>query len=347
MNSFIAVLLAQDGLTTGAIYALLAIALVMLFSVTRVVLVPQGEIISFAGLTLAAVQAGRMPGTLWILVIGGVLVAALDLWAYFRGDRSPSRLRKAALYFAGPLIVAGLSRAALGLELPQAAAIALTLLIVVPIAPIMYRLAFEPLANASVLVLLMVAVAIHFALMGLGLLFFGPEGSRTAPLFPEQLMVGGFMLSQQALFVVLTTLLLMGAMGLFFGRTLRGKALRATAMNRTGARIVGIRTESAGVTAFLLAGLIGAVSGILISPITTIYYDTGFLIGLKGFMAAIVGGLASYPLAVLGAVVIGLLETFSSFYASSYKEAIVFALIIPILMWRSFTTRHAEEEEEE
>jgi branched-chain amino acid transport system permease protein len=210
----------------------------------------------------------------------------------------------------------------------------------------MYRLAFEPLANASVLVLLMVAVAVHFVLLGLGLLFFGAEGVRTPPFFAGQLMAGGVILSQQALFVVATAIVLMVATGLFFGRTLQGKALRATAMNRVGARIVGIKTASAGVLAFLLAGLIGAVSGILISPITTVYYDTGFLIGLKGFMAAIVGGLVSYPLAVAGAIVIGLLETFSSFYASSYKEAIVFALIIPILVWRSLAARHAEEDEE-
>ncbi len=346
MNAFIAVLLTQDGLTTGAIYALLAIALVMLFSVTRVILVPQGELVSFAGLTIAAVQAGRMPGTLWILAIGGILVAAVDIVSYLRGERTRTRLVSAALYFFGPLVIVALSRAATGIQVPAVLSIALTLLIVVPIAPMMYRLAFQPLANASVLVLLMVAVAVHFALMGLGLVFFGPEGVRTPPLFPGQITAAGFNLSQQALFVITTAIVLMVGLALFFGRTLRGKALRATAMNRTGARIVGIRTSSAGVTAFLLAGLIGAVSGILISPITTVYYDTGFLIGLKGFMAAIVGGLASYPLAAFGALVIGLLETFSSFYASGYKEAIVFALIIPILIWRSLSSRHVEEHEE-
>lgn len=346
MNGFIAALLTQDGLTTGAIYGLLAIALVMLFSVTRVVLVPQGEIVSYAGLTLAAVQAGRLPGTLWILVLGGLVVALVDLFAWARGERSRGRLVGAAAYALGPCLVVALSWLASGSNLPAFLAIPLTLLIVVPLGPIMYRLAFEPLANASVLVLLMAAVAVHFALMGLGLLLFGPEGVRTEPLFAAQWMAGGFIVSQQAVFVVATAIVLMVAMALFFGRTLRGKALRATAMNRTGARLVGIRTTSAGVLAFGLAGLVGAISGILISPITTIYYDTGFLIGLKGFMAAIVGGLVSYPLAVLGAVAIGLLETFSAFYASAYKEAIVFALIIPILVWRSLTSRHAEEDEE-
>jgi branched-chain amino acid transport system permease protein len=91
--------------------------------------------------------------------------------------------------------------------------------------------------------------------------------------------------------------------------------------------------------------LIGTFSGILISPITTIYYDSGFLIGLKGFVGAIIGGLASYPVAAVGAILVGLLESYSSFWASAFKEVIVFTLIIPVLLWRSLTTRHVEEEE--
>ena len=96
---------------------------------------------------------------------------------------------------------------------------------------------------------------------------------------------------------------------------------------------------------FFFAALIGALSGLLVAPLTTIYYDSGFLIGLKGFVAAIIGGLASYPLAAGGAVLVGLLESFSSFWASAFKDVIVFTLIIPVLMWRSLTSHHVEEEE--
>ena len=76
----------------------------------------------------------------------------------------------------------------------------------------------------------------------------------------------------------------------------------------------------------------------LIGPITTIYYDSGFLISLKGFVGAIIGGLSSYPLAAAGALLVGLIESFSSFWASAFKEVIVFTLIIPVLLWRSLTT---------
>ena len=94
-----------------------------------------------------------------------------------------------------------------------------------------------------------------------------------------------------------------------------------------------------------VAALIGCISGMLVAPITTIYYDSGFLIGLKGFVAAIVGGLASYPAAALGAIFVGLIESFGSFWASAFKEVIVFTLIIPVLLWRSFQHGHHDEEE--
>ena len=85
----------------------------------------------------------------------------------------------------------------------------------------------------------------------------------------------------------------------------------------------------------------------MIAPIATIYYDTGLMIGLKGFVGAILGGMASYPLAAAGAVAVGLLESFSSFWASALKESIVFTFIIPVLVWRSLTSRHQVEDEEE
>ena len=102
-----------------------------------------------------------------------------------------------------------------------------------------------------------------------------------------------------------------------------------------------------GQISFLLAAIIGAVSGILIVPITTIYFDTGFLIGLKGFVAAIIGGLVSYPLTAIAAIVVGTVEAFSSFYASNFKEVIVFTLLLPVLILRSLASPVVEEDEDQ
>ncbi len=111
---------------------------------------------------------------------------------------------------------------------------------------------------------------------------------------------------------------------------------------------VGERAQLTGGTAFVLAAVIGAVSGVLISPVTTIYYDTGLIVGLKGFVGSVVGGFVSYPLAAVGAVIIGLIESFGSFYSSALKEAIVFAAIIPIVLWRwLYVSAHDADEVEE
>jgi branched-chain amino acid transport system permease protein len=131
---------------------------------------------------------------------------------------------------------------------------------------------------------------------------------------------------------------------LFFEKTLSGRALRATAVNRLGARLMGISSNGAGRISFTMAAFIGALSGLLIGPSTTIFYDSGFLIGLKGFVAAVFAGLASYPLAAVGAVGVGLLEAFGSFWASSFKEVIVFTAILPVLLWRSLRDPHSDEE---
>jgi branched-chain amino acid transport system permease protein len=181
---------------------------------------------------------------------------------------------------------------------------------------------------------------------GMGLVFCGAEGSRTPPFSDAQWKLGVLNISGQSLWLMGSSLALILALLLFFEHTIYGKALRATAINRIGARLVGVSPAMAGKLSFTLAALIGALSGILVAPITTIYYDSGFLVGLKGFVGAIVGGLVSYPIAAAGALLVGMLEAYASFWASAYKEVIVFTLIIPVLIWRSFTTHHIEEEEE-
>ena len=153
-------------------------------------------------------------------------------------------------------------------------------------------------------------------------------------------------ISGQNIIMVGVSLVFMLALWLFFERTLYGKALRAVAVNRKGAQLVGVPISVAGEIAFAVAGLIGAISGILIAPVTMVYYDSGFLIGLKGFVAAIIGGIASYPLAVAGAFTVGIVQSFAAFWNSAFTEVIVFMILIPVLLLRSLRAPAVEEEEE-
>lgn len=251
----------------------------------------------------------------------------------------------ALLYTVYPALLSYFLYYHIGAPANVAAQVIVTLAIIVPLGPILYRIVFQPMANASVLVLLIGAVALHLVLMGGGLLAFGPEGGRTSPLIQANFDVGVMTVTGQSLATLAASVLLIAVLFVAFRYTLRGKALRATAVNSVGARLVGISPETAGAICFTLAALVGAISGILISSITTIYFDTGLLIALKGFIGAIMGALGSYPLGALGAILVGQIEAFSSFWWSAFKEAILFASILPILLWLSIARPATGDEE--
>ncbi len=345
MNTTILLFLLQDGITNGAIYALLGLALVLVFAVTRVILIPQGEFITFGALTYALLSTGKVPGTTKLAIALGLVAFAFDLFSARKALRVAPLAKSAALNVAVPLAIWG-ATAALAGSTGLVLNILLSLAITASIGLSLYRVAYQPLAHTSVLVLLIASVGCHLALQGFGLVFFGAEGLRGPTVSDAALTIGPLRFTGQSLAVYLVTAALIAALWLFFGYTLYGKALRATAVNRLGARLVGIRTTLSGQIAFLLAAIIGAISGILIVPITTLYYDTGFLIGLKGFVAAIIGGLVSYPLTAVAALVVGTVEAFSSFYASNFKEVIVFTLILPVLMLRSLGQPPVEDEKD-
>ena len=356
MDFSIASILALDGVTNGAIYALLALATVLVFAITRIIFIGQGDFVAYGAITLAILQNGNpvgsfwhrhgdMPGTVWLLLVVAVIAAVV---AAVRGSRrglpGAQLAKDAVTTLAVPLAVFAVAWFAGPREWPMWAQSLFVLAVVTPLGPLIYRLAYEPLADASVLVLLIVSVGVHFALTGMGLLFFGAEGFRNPSFWDERFQFGPVTVSGQAFIIFIASIALMSALFVFFELTLRGKALRATAVNRLGARLMGISTSGAGKLTLGLAAFMGALSGLLIGPTATIFYDSGFIIGLKGFVAAIFGGLASYPAAALGAIFVGVLESFGSFWASAFKEVIVFTVIIPVLLWRSFLHGHDDEE---
>lgn len=342
-----ALILGQDGLINGAIYGLLAIALVVVYAVTRIIFIPQGELVVYAAFTFYALQNQDLPATLWLLAGLSALAVAMDMLLWLRRRTDRLALRRALLHLASFVVVAGLTFAALPLSDLTFVPVIVTVAITAAIGPVLYRVVYRPIASATVLHLLIVSVAVGLTMSGFGLLSFGPEGIRTDAILSGRFNLAGVMTSSQSLLVIIIALLTMALLSIFFTLTMVGKSLRATSVSRVGARIVGIRTDNAGTQSFLLAATIAGISGVLISPITTIYYDSGFLIGLKGFVGAIIGGLVSYPIAAAGSIFVGLTEAFSSFYASAYKETIVFAIIIPVLVWRSLTTIHLEEDQGE
>jgi branched-subunit amino acid ABC-type transport system permease component len=347
MTPDIGLILGIDGIATGSIYVLVGLGLVLIFSVTRVVFVPFGDIVAFSALTLASMQLGRMPGTVYLIATLAIVACLVEGVHHWRRGQAQRIGRGLFGYGVLPLIPASIAWVTAGMSLPPWVQIPLAIALVVPIGPLIERIALRPIADASVLLLLIVSVALTFGLSGLGLLFFGPEGFRTKPLTNEIFRFGAVIVTSQTILMVASAGVFSLFLFLFFEHTLLGKALRATAINRVGARLVGIRPASAGTIAFLLASLLGAISGILIGPVATLYYDSGFIIGLKAFVGAIIGGLVSYPGTAVGAILVGLLESFASFWNSSLKEVAVFGLLIPVLLWRSLSLTQVDEEDAE
>lgn len=348
MDLNIASILAIDGLASGAIYVLIAIGTVLIFTVTRVVFIPFGDIAAFTALTLAALEVGKLPGTAGLVVVLAIIATLIELVSLLRNGRAHEIPSALLYYLALPLVLVGgvwlsepLYQSSMVLR------IVFTLILIVPIAPLLDRIVYRPIADASVLMLLIVSMALHFALVGVGLLFFGPEGVRTEPMTDAIFEFGQIMITGQAALIMFAAVLFSGMLYLFFDFTLTGKSLRATAVNRTGARLMGIRPERSGTIAYIVGSLMAGVSGILIAPVNTMFYDSGFLLGLRAFVGAIIGGMVSYPGTAIGSLFVGVLESFASFQSSAFKDVIVFSLLIPILIWRSIVSVHTEEHDEE
>ena len=156
----IALLLAQDGISTGAIYVLVALGIVLIFLVTRVIFVPFGDVVGYSALTVAALQLRQMPGTVWLVLTLAAIATVMEAYGLARRGQMHRVPKALLLYAVLPSIPAALVWLAAGRDLPMWVGIALTLAIVMPISPLLYRIAFRPLADASVLVLLIVAVAV-------------------------------------------------------------------------------------------------------------------------------------------------------------------------------------------
>lgn len=222
---------------------------------------------------------------------------------------------------------------ALGLPLPLAIVLAVA---VAGIAGLLIeKFAIEPAGRADVVPLIIITIGASLVLRGLVQIVLG-KGTHSLPAFSGEtpLAIAGATLLPQSLWVVGVAAVVVAALGWFFGRTRQGKAMLATAHNRLAAELVGISTRSVLLLSFVLSGALGAVGGILVAPITYTSYDMGIMLGLKGFVAATLGGLGSGLGAVVGGLLLGVLEaTTAGYISSAYKDAMPFVLILLVLFF--------------
>lgn len=220
-----------------------------------------------------------------------------------------------------------------GLAWPLAFALAVIVPAVVGV--LVEKLTIEPVKDAETVTLIIITIGVSLVIRGLVQVWLG-KGAHSLPAFSENtpIFLSGAMLLPQSLWVFGVTAIVVVLLWYFFARTLAGKAMLATSYNRVAAELTGINTNWVLLMSFALAAATGALGGILIAPITLTSYDVGIMLGLKGFVAAVVGGLGSGLGAVVGGLLVGVLEAMGAGYISSaYKDAIPFVLILLILFF--------------
>jgi branched-chain amino acid transport system permease protein len=230
----------------------------------------------------------------------------------------------------GGMAAASFLGAGLPLPLAALAAVALAALIGMALA----KFAVVPARGASVVTLIIITIGAAILLRGLATLVWDKR-IHALPAFSgnEPIMLGGATLAPQSLWVIGVAALVVAALWWFFNRTLAGKAILAVSHNRLAAQLIGISVRRVLLVSFALSAALGALAGILIAPITFTSWDVGVMLGLKGFAAAILGGMGSGPGAVLGGLTLGLLESLGAGYVSSaYKDAIAFVVMLVVLV---------------
>ncbi|WP_412479362.1 branched-chain amino acid ABC transporter permease [Azonexus sp. IMCC34839] len=220
-----------------------------------------------------------------------------------------------------------------GLPLP----VALALAIIVPaiVGVLIEKLAIEPVKGAETVTLIIITIGASLVIRGLVAVFLGKNTHSLPPFSGDTpIEILGATLLPQSLWVLGVTALVVVALWYFFNRTLQGKAMLATSVNRLAAELVGINTSWVLFMSFAMSAALGALGGILLTPITMTSYDVGIMLGLKGFVAAVLGGLGNGLGAVVGGLLVGILEAMGAGYISSaYKDAIPFVLILFILFF--------------
>lgn len=218
-----------------------------------------------------------------------------------------------------------------GLPLPLAALIAIAATAAVGVA--LNKLAIEPARGAPVVSLIIITIGASIFLRGVTQLVFDKQLHRF-PAFSgdEPFRIGGATILPQSLWVIAGALAVFVALWLFFTKTLLGRAVLATSNNRLAAQLMGINTNWVMTLSFALSAAIGALAGVLVTPITNTSYDVGIALALKGFAAAMLGGMGSPVGALVGGIVLGLLEALTAGYISSlYKDAAAFVVILAVL----------------
>jgi branched-chain amino acid transport system permease protein len=218
---------------------------------------------------------------------------------------------------------------------PMPVALLLAIVLTCLVAAVIERTAIRPV-RGDVMRGIVVTIGIGVVLQGIAAILWGTD-AQPMPAFSGEkpLRIFGATIVPQSLWIIGTAVALMIVLDLFFRRTYLGQMFRACAMNPFAAQIVGMRTDTMSLIGFIMSGALGAIAGIIVAPIALTQYDSGLSLGIKGFVACIVGGFGNPIGAAVGGLMLGVIEAFAAGYVSSgYKNAIAFVILLAFLLFR-------------
>lgn len=270
--------------------------------------------LTVAGLSQGSIYALAAIGFVAVFTVGGVINLA-------QGEFSA---------LAGLVAFSAVARG-----LPMAAAAVLAVATVVVVAVVMERLVVRPVKALTTLVSIILTLGVSTTLKAAMLLLWGPDSKGLRPITDRQFDLGGVTVRSQELWVFGVAAAIALAVYWFYERTITGKALRACAEQPVAARLVGISLGGASLISFMLAGSVGAVAGVLASPLFFTSWESGLVLGLKGFVAATLGGLVSIEGAIAGGLLLGVLENLIAGYGDTgLRDAVAFVVLIVVLILR-------------
>lgn len=280
-----------------------------------------------------------MEATKWLqLLVSGITVGAIySLIAL--GYVTIYRTSRVVNFAQGSFVMLGSLVAYSFLEelgLPHAIAAVAAVCSVVVVAVLMYSLVVAPILRVSLVAMIMATIGVAMVLENLSLIRWGGYAKNLPPFTgSEPIKVGGVAILPQTLWILLVTAVVLVALYLLNNRTRLGKKMTATALDPVAAELSGISTKRMVVFAFALSAAVGALSGVCIAPITPIGFSSGAVLGLKGFVAAILGGWGKTSGAVAGGFVLGIAESLATgFLPAGYKDGIAFVVLLLILYFR-------------
>ena len=268
------------GLTVGSIYAMVAIGFNIIYNVTEVINLAQGEFVMLGGLVMVSLH----------VTVG----------------------------------------------LPILLAFPLTIIIVTIVGMLLDRLAISPIRQPSVLTLIIATIAASIIIKGIAMFTWGKD-PFDLPAFSGRTPINflGAVIQPQYFWVIGFLIITVILLTLFFDKTIIGKAMRACADNPDAASLMGINVRWMILLSFSLSAAIGAVAGITMTPISLMEYDRGAMLAIKGFGAVVLGGLGSFPGAILGGLILGTIESFGAGLVSSgYKDAFALIVLLAVLFLR-------------